>query len=62
MLLILMMFHDMMYEGAHAHVVHIYIIVTIVMMYPYDDDDMHRHYDVMSRYIDIFIYYVMIGI
>lgn len=40
-------------------------MVLIVMMYPYDDDDddddMHNHYDVMSRYIDIFIYYVMIG-
>ena len=33
------------------------------MMYPYDDDDMHRHYDLTSRYIDnVLIYYVMIGI
>ena len=37
-------------------------VVTIVMMYAYDDDDVHRCYDVMSRYIEIFIYYVMIGI
>ena len=25
------------YEGDHAHVVHIYILVTIVMMYTYDE-------------------------
>ena len=35
------------YEDNDAHVV--LIVVTIVMMYVYDDYDMHRHYDVMSR-------------
>lgn len=29
-------------------------MVLVVMMCPYDDD-MRRHYDVISRYIDIFI-------
>jgi len=37
-------------------------MVLIVIRYPYDSSDMHRYYDVMSRYIDIFIYYMMIGI
>ena len=37
-------------------------MVLIVIRYPYDSSDMQRYYDVMSRYIDIFIYYVMIGI
>lgn len=31
-------------------------MVLIVIRYLYDNSDMHRNYDIMSRYIDIFMY------
>ena len=37
-------------------------MVLIVIRYLYDNSDMHRNYDIMSRYIDIFMYYLMISI
>ena len=37
-------------------------MVLIGIRYLYDNSDMHRNYDIMSRYIDIFMYCLMISI